>query len=128
MDVRISSPEGKQTTRIFRFSFRSLFPQAFLTSSFQGARLFNCSSVISAEGVVFQKYKDIPSKHGCSDYEQKSDTVMVSLSRKTLCAALVALQRSHIPRIGERRIIIPWNEISSIVQFAPEGLLNDLRT
>ena len=53
---------------------------------------------------------------------------MVSLSRKTLRAARVALQRSPILRTGKRRIIIPWNEKSSIAQFAPEGLLSDLRT
>ena len=53
---------------------------------------------------------------------------MVSLSRKALCAARVALQRSPILRTGKRRIIIPWNEKSSIAHFAPEGLLSDLRT
>ena len=53
---------------------------------------------------------------------------MVSLSRKTLRAARVAPQRCPIPRTGKRRIIIPWNEKSSIAQFAPEGLLSDLRT
>ena len=53
---------------------------------------------------------------------------MVSLSRKTLRAAQVALQRSPILRTGKRRIIIPWIGKSSIAQFAPEGLLSDLRT
>ena len=93
-----------------------------------GSKAFQLLVNHISRGVVLQKYKDISSKHGCSDHDQKSDTVMVSLSRKTLCAARVALQRSHIPRIGKRRIIIPRNEISSIAQFAPEGLLNNLRT
>ena len=53
---------------------------------------------------------------------------MVSLSRKTLRAAQVALQRCPIPRTGKRRIIIPRTEKSSIAQFAPEGLLSDFRT
>ena len=53
---------------------------------------------------------------------------MVSLSRKTLRAAQVALQRSPILCTGKRRIIIPWNGKSSIAQFAPEDLLSDLRT
>ena len=53
---------------------------------------------------------------------------MVSLSRKTLRAAQVALQRCPTLRTGKRRIIIPWIEKSSIAQFAPERLLSDSRT